>query len=72
MFGLVHATQILVHRWDPEQGFWHSFADRLNHSLVSSVAQAEATVHFDYVSSINIHASFIIRVVLESFYLQIS
>ena len=30
------------------------------------MAQAEATVHFNYVRSIDIHASFIIRVVLES------
>ena len=51
----------------PEQGFCHCFTDGLNHSLVWSVVQAEVTVHFDYVRSINIHASLIIRVVLESF-----
>ena len=24
-------TQILVHRWGPEQGYWHCFIDRPNH-----------------------------------------
>ena len=33
-------TQIPVHRWHLEQGFWHCFTDKLNQSLVSSVAQA--------------------------------
>ena len=33
-------TQILVNRWDPEQGFWHCITDGLDQSLVSSVAQA--------------------------------
>ena len=32
-------TQVLVHRWGPEQGFRHCFADGLDHSLVSSAAQ---------------------------------
>ena len=29
-----------LHRWGPEQGFRRCFADGLNQSLVSSVAQA--------------------------------
>ena len=33
-------TQILVHRWGPRHGFWHCFADRLNQTLVLSVARA--------------------------------
>ena len=33
-------TQIRIHRWGPEQGFRRYFADGLNQSLVSSVAQA--------------------------------
>ena len=33
-------TQILVHRWGPEQGFWCCFTDGLDQSLVSSVVQA--------------------------------
>ena len=33
-------TQIRIHRWGPEQGFRRCFADGLNQSLVSSVAQA--------------------------------
>ena len=33
-------TQIRIHRWGSEQGFRRCFADGLNHSLVSSVAQA--------------------------------
>ena len=33
-------TQILVHRWHLEQGFWHFFTDRMNQSLVSTVSQA--------------------------------
>ena len=37
---IMACTQILVNRWDPEQGFWHCFPDRLDQSLVSSVAQA--------------------------------
>ena len=38
-------TQILVHRWNPEQGFWRYFADGINQTLDSSVVQAlsEAT-----------------------------
>ena len=32
--------QILVHRWNPEQGFWRYFADGINQTLDSSVAQA--------------------------------
>ena len=34
-------TQILVRRWGPEQEFRRCFADGLNQSQVSSVAQAE-------------------------------
>ena len=30
----------LVHRWRPEQGFWRYFADGIDQSLDSSVAQA--------------------------------
>ena len=37
---MMRPTQILVHRWGPEQGFWSCFADGLNKSLVSSVAHA--------------------------------
>ena len=33
-------TQIRIHRWGPEQGFRGCFAEGLNQSLVSSVAQA--------------------------------
>ena len=33
-------TQILVHKWGPEQGFRRFFVDRLNQSLVSSMARA--------------------------------
>ena len=33
-------TQILVHRWGPEQGFRRCFADRLDQQLVSSAVQA--------------------------------
>ena len=42
-------SQILVHRWGPEQQ--HGFADGLNQSLVSSVVQA--TVKHKYWSSVH-------------------
>ena len=38
--------QILVHRWGPEQGFRRCFEDGLNQKLVSTVAQATASVVF--------------------------
>ena len=34
-------TQIPVHRWGPEQRFRRCFADGLDQSLLSSVAQAK-------------------------------
>ena len=34
-------TQILEHRWGPKTKFWRRFADGLNQSLGSSVAQAK-------------------------------
>ena len=44
-------TQILVHeRVGPEQGFQRCFADRLNKSLVSSVAQANHRINIYYAS----------------------
>ena len=33
-------SQILVHRWGPQQGFRRCFADRLDQQLVSSAVQA--------------------------------
>ena len=33
-------TKILVHRWDPEKGFWRCFEGRIHQSKVLSVAQA--------------------------------
>ena len=36
--------QILVYLWRPERGVWHCFTDRLNWSLVLSVAQAKCCV----------------------------
>ena len=43
-------TQILVQRWDPEQGFWCCFTDGPNQSLVSSVAQAPTSSAPTYVT----------------------
>ena len=37
---IVVPTQILVHRWGPEQGLQRCFAGSLNQSLVSSAVQA--------------------------------
>ena len=37
-------TQILVHRWGPEQGFRGCFVDGLKQSLVSSAAQATVAI----------------------------
>ena len=37
-------TQILVHRWGPEQGFQRRSAEGLNQCKVSSVAQAKSHV----------------------------
>ena len=33
-------TQMLVHRWNPEQGFWRYFADGINQSLDSSLRKS--------------------------------
>ena len=43
-------TQILVQRWNPEQGFWCCFTDGLNQSFVSSVAQATTSSAPAYVT----------------------
>ena len=43
-------TQILVQRWDPEQGFWRWLTDGLNQSFVSSVAQATTSSAPAYVT----------------------
>ena len=43
-------TQILVQRWNPEQGFWCCFTDGPNQSLVSSVAQAPTSSAPAYVT----------------------
>ena len=37
-------TQILVHRWGPEQGFQRCSTEGLNQGTVSSVAQAKSHV----------------------------
>ena len=44
-------TQILVHEVGafPQQGFWRCFADGLNQTLVSTVAQVRASLqHFNF------------------------
>ena len=40
---IIARTQILEHRWGPEEGSCHCFADGLNQSLVPSVAQATSS-----------------------------
>ena len=36
---MVH-PQTMVHMWDPEQGFWPCFVDRLNQKFSFTVVQA--------------------------------
>ena len=43
-------TQILVQRWNAEQGFWCCFTYGLNQSFVSSVAQATTSSAPAYVT----------------------
>ena len=39
---IMERTQILVHRWGPEQGFQRYSAEGLNQCIVSSLAQAKS------------------------------
>ena len=41
---IIERTQILVHRWGPEQGFQRCSAEGLNQCIVSSVARAKSHV----------------------------